>query len=243
MSASSINQLRCYADKSEEFPIIKLQVNVQPPGIIYLVCDAKKGHVNKIAISSDYQTGLNEFDYSNEINKVQQLDKATFQLLSASDYPNFLLNNYVEIKNAYLLGSKAGVAAGTRFFLDRFVYSCLAPQMEMDENEIRTLGVDKTLKIVSGLDPKQVLKDPTSPFQKEKIPIAKKIHKWITEMDNREMLPAGPFRTNLPKAYQNTSDELHNGMISEGVLYDAFETVMNFLVEYQRKGNVWKEVT
>ena len=177
-----------------------------------------------------YDLEKNEFGNANEIDAVRKLDKECSTIFD--DFPEYVLINYTELKNSYLMDARVGMAGGTRFLVDRLVYESLAVEIGASEEELRSLGVDKVLKLFAEME--------VNPQSPEKTETKNKVVNWMKQSETSPLLPDLTQRKKLYEAYDITSDELHQGNVSANKLKDAFEDVMNFLAVYHKLGNKWE---
>ncbi len=226
---SDINALTCYYDSTERFPIINTK-KIPSSGFVYLVCENPKSkHVNKLSVQHYDDTNPPDYDFSNEVEKLRRLDVKYMNLLN--DFPNFLINNYESIKNSYVMGYKIEMAAGIRFIIERFVYNIIAAESNLSDSAMRAFGLQKCSNALT--DSSYVNKN----FEEE----INLVRKWKESLFEKGKMPIDKKLKEFFDAYDKTSDELHNGMISRETLYDAFENTMNFLFEFHKLGNLWSE--
>jgi hypothetical protein len=227
---TDVSSLRCYSSSSESFPIIRVLGGNPAPGFLFLVCEsAITKHVNKITVESSRTGTSYEFEYSAEIDSVKSLDNSYKDMLN--DYPIYLLNNYVAVKNSYVLGSKIEMAAGIRFIIEQFIYKVVANGAGLSNKAMRSIGVEKCIKILENSNDVST----SAPNTEQAISNWTQTQKAMGKMPNTESL------VKFLEAYDTTSDELHDGLKSRGVLFDAFKDTMIFLLEFYNLKNEWRE--
>ena len=225
---NDIRSMRCYANQKDEFPIISLYQNGPSPGFLYLVCgNASTRHINKIAIQAGNASPY-DFDYSAEVTVIGRLDNKYSQMLA--NYPTYLLNNYVSVKNSYMISSKIEMAAGIRFIIEQFAYKFIAKGSTISHDAMRSIGVERAIKLTINPD-----SNPSNLIPE------REIISWAFRLKQNSMLPEPEVIQKMIDAYNVTSDELHDGLKTSKDMVDALENSMDLLLEFYNLGNRWSD--